>query len=143
MKNKESGKGVWIRRSAIFALVLYSAVGAAILLAARRLIPVPLAEYIASAYIYGRDGSVLPAAVFAALYAAALTLCVLSAADKFSKKLYIAIPALILTAADLALHMYAFLASSGYQWNYMISAVLDAALGVCVLSGLKRDGRKK
>ena len=92
----------------------------------------PLAEFEAFAYIYSAGGKALFAAVFIAVYTAAVVLCVLSAFDRFDKTA-LRIAAAVLIAADLASHAYVFLAARGYQWNYLISAVLDVALIVSVV----------
>ena len=131
-----------VRKAALGALCFYAAAAAAVLLISGKLIPCPLAEYLAFAYTYRAAGKIFLFVVFAALFAASLALCFACVNESAAKKPYIYIPALVFVAADLGVHGYAFLAARGYQWNYLICAILDAVLVTCVIFGAI-SGRKE
>ncbi len=135
MKNKEYGVGRKTDAAgfAIASLCAYSAFSFAVLLIFGKLIPSPLAEYMAFAYTYGKGGRTWLCVLFSVLFAAALILCALSFKKSLRERPYIAIPATLLVFADLAVQGYAFLAASGYQWIYLICAVLDGILVFCLL----------
>ena len=123
---------------AILALCVYSAAAAAVLLIFGKLIPSPSGEYLAIFYSARKLGRILLSDIFAFLFIAGTALCVLSSFIETRKKIFFIIPASLIVAGDLGVHAYAFLRSSGYQWNYLLSAALDAILLVCLFFRLKK-----
>ena len=117
----------------LLALSVYSAVSFVLLMFIGKLIPTPLAEYMAFSYTYGKGGKAALSVLFAVLYLAAAVLCAFSFKEKLRKKKALFIPAAILVFADLAVNAYAFLAAQGYQWIYLICAGLDGAMVFCLL----------
>ena len=117
----------------LIALSAYSALSFVLLLIIGKLIPTPLAEYIAFAYTYGMGGKIALCVLFAALYIAAAALCAALGLKRNRKKPLILVPAAVLVFADFAVHAFAFLAASGYQWIYLICALLDGAMLFCML----------
>ena len=105
----------------------------AILFAARYLIPSPLAEFAAFSYVYVYGGKCGLAALLIFLSAASFASLVTAALAKGKARLAASIVSLVFLASDFVLHSYAFIAAGGYQWNYLVSAVLDAVIGVFVL----------
>ena len=105
----------------------------AILFAAKYLIPAPLAEFAAFSYVYVYGGKTCYAALLIAASAASLVSLALSALSKGKARLIASIVSVVFLSADFVLHSYAFIAAGGYQWNYLISAILDSAVAVCVL----------
>jgi len=138
----ESGKRPDAAGIATLALCAYSAISFIILLIAGKLIPAPLAEYVAFSYACGKGGKPAFCVLFSVLYAAALILCSLNCIERFRTKLVPKITATLLVFADLAVHAYAFLAASGYQWIYLICAVLDGVLLLCLLYRPGKNKRK-
>ena len=55
------------------------------------------------------------------------------------KKLYFRIPAALFVTVDFGIHSYAFLAASGYGWNYLVSAALDIVMLFAVLYPMKNE----
>lgn len=121
-----------VRRAAILILTGYSLLSALILLIFGKLPPAPLAEFEAFSYAYSVRGDIFPAAAILLVYFAAAALCIMTAFERFDTRA-VKIAAAVLILADLAVHAYVFLAADGYQWNYLISAALDAALAICVI----------
>lgn len=118
---------------ALIALSAYSALSFVLLLIIGKLIPTPLAEYMAFAYTYGMGGKIALCVLFTVLYLAAALLCTALGFKKNRSKPFFLIPAAVLVFADLAVHVFAFLASTGYQWIYLICAVLDGIMLFCML----------
>ena len=129
----------------LLALAAYSVLAFAVLLIFGKLIPTPLAEYMAFAYTYGKAGKCATSALFALLYAVSAVLCAVMFKPALRKKPYLKIPAALLVFADLAVHGYAFLFANGYQWIYLFCALLDAAMLFCIVyeSAAKRFARKR
>ena len=146
MENKEDvmpGEQKKRNAAGIILLVLsaYSALSFVLLLIIGKLIPTPLAEYIAFAYVYGKGGKTALCALFVLLYAAAALFAILTFREESRRKLFILVPAAVLVFADLAVNAYAFLAARGYQWIYIVCAVLDGVMLFCMLYGQR--GKKK
>lgn len=125
--------GAVLRKVLILVLAAEAAIAEAILLIFDRLIPAPLAEYMAFSYAYERAGKVALCGLILTLFGMALALCVLTASRRYRNHPLFKIPAAALVAADLVVHSYVFLAADGYGWNYLASAALDALLLVCIL----------
>ena len=121
------------RRTLILAGVGIFAVAVLILLFADYLIPSPLAELAAFSYIYISAGKAGVSILFIALAVIALGACVTTAFSNGKLRFASAVVAIMFLIADAALHLYVFLAASGYNWNYLASAFLDAVLMICVL----------
>ncbi len=122
-----------LRRILILAGAAVFAVAFAVLFAAKYLIPSPLAEFAAFSYVYVYGGKTCYAVLLIAASAASLVSLALSALSKGKARLIASIVSLVFLAADFVLHSYAFIAAGGYQWNYLVSAILDSALALCVL----------
>ena len=127
----------------------YIAISFVILMAANYLIPAPLAEFMAFCFYFakGEGGSIPLAVLFGIIPFLTAALCILIAFLEKGKKLPLRIAASLPLAADIVIHVYAFIKTNGYQWNYLFSAILDTALLVCALRGiskeLKRGGAEK
>ncbi len=104
-----------------------------ILFAAKYLIPSPLAEFAAFSYVYAFGGKAGLSALFIALSALSVAALAVSALAKGKVRLIASVVSIVFLAADFVLHSYAFIAAGGCQWNYLVSAVLDAAVALCVL----------
>ena len=123
-----------VRRRALILAGVGLFIAAAVVLAfADCLIPSPLAELAAFSYIYISAGKVGVSVLFIVLTVIALSACVTSALSNGKLRFLSSVVAILFLVADAALHLYVFLASSGYNWNYLASAFLDAVLLVCVL----------
>ncbi len=130
----------------LLALTSLSVISAVILLITGFLVPTPLAEYIVFAYAYGKGGKTVLCILFALLYFAAAALCAVMFRKEPRGKIWLKIPAVLLVFADLAVHAYVFLAAKGYQWNYLVCAVLDGVMIISILYGSavkKPDGAGK
>ena len=132
-------KDIGVRSILIVALSAEAVIAYIILMAVSYLIPAPLAEYMAFFYTYAKGGRGLLCLLFGALFIAAVATCILSATEKLGKKLYIRIPAALFVTADFGIHSYAFLAASGYGWNYLASAALDIVMLFAVLYPMKEE----
>ena len=121
------------KRIIILSLLGLSVLAEAITLIIGYIIPAPLAEYIAFSYTYALAGKTALCAVFSLSLAAAWTLSCLAATKRFGSLLGIKIASAVAVAADLAIHSYVFLAATGYNWNYLASAVFDGILFVSIL----------
>ncbi len=146
MENKEevlAGERKTKNAAGIILLVLfaYSVISFALLFIIGKLIPSPLAEYMAFAYVYCKGGKGWLFALFLLLYIAAAALCALTASENIRKKLPVLIPAALLVFADLAVNAYAYLAAEGYQWIYLICALFDGPILFCML--YRRKDNKK
>ena len=135
MENKERAAAGKKRAAGTVLLVLsvYSSLAFAALLIFGKLIPSPLAEYIAFSYTYGVAGKTWLCVLFALLYLLSAALCALMFTDRFQKRFPLRVMTAVLVFADLAVHAYAFLAASGYQWIYLICALLDGVMIFCLL----------
>jgi len=135
MKNNESAAAGKKRAAGTVLLVLsvYSALAFAVLLIFGKMIPSPLAEYIAFSYSYGAAGEMWLCVLFALLYLLSAALCALMFTDRFGKSFPLRVLTAVLVFADFAVHAYAFLAASGYQWIYLICALLDGVMIFCLL----------
>ena len=122
-----------LRRILILTGAAVFAVAFAVLFTAKYLIPSPLAEFAAFSYVYVYGGKTCYAVLLIAASAASLVSLALSALSKGKARLIASIVSLVFLAADFVLHSYAFIAAGGYQWNYLVSAILDSALALCVL----------
>ena len=122
-----------LRRILILSGAAVFAVAFAVLFTAKYLIPSPLAEFAAFSYVYVYGGKTCYAVLLIAASAASLVSLALSALAKGKARLIASIVSLVFLAADFVLHSYAFIAAGGYQWNYLVSAILDSALALCVL----------
>ncbi|MBR6917430.1 MAG: hypothetical protein IKN38_04530 [Clostridia bacterium] len=126
-------KGAAIRKYTVLALSGYSVIICAVLFIFGKLLPSPLAEYMALTYTIGKGGRIFASIPFALLYAFYIALCVwVYLGRKDAGKIPRVIMAILLLI-DTAIHAYVFLAASGYQWNYLASAALDMVIVVCVL----------
>lgn len=126
-------KDIGVRSILIMALATEAIIADIVLMIASYLIPAPLAEYMAFFYTYAKGGSGFPCVLFGILFVAAVSSCILSATEKLGRKWFIKIPAALFVTADFGLHSYAFLAASGYGWNYLVSAALDIVMLFAVL----------
>ncbi len=135
MKNNESAAAGKKRAAGTILLVLsvYSSLAFAVLLIFGKMIPSPLAEYIAFSYAYGAAGKMWLCVLFALLYLLSAALCALMFTDRFQKLFPLRVLTAVLVFADFAVHAYAFLAASGYQWIYLICALLDGVMIFCLL----------
>ena len=135
MKNNESAAAGKKRAAGTVLLVLsvYSVLAFALLLIFGKMIPSPLAEYIAFSYTYGAAGETGLCVLFALLYLLSAALCALMFTDRFQKRFPLRVLTTVLVFADFAVHAYAFLAASGYQWIYLICALLDGVMIFCLL----------
>ena len=137
-------RGEIIRRLLILLVSGEAVVAGIILLITKKIIVLPLAEYLAFAYTYGAGGNTAGCVFFAALFVIALALVVLSAFP-VGERYAIKSAAAVFVFVDFAIHSYVFLASSGYGWNYLASAALDVVLLVCILfsSRAKKEVKDK
>lgn len=122
-----------LRRILILSGALIFAAAFAVLFTAKYLIPSPLAEFAAFSYVYVYGGKTCYAVLLIAASAVSLISLTLSALAKGKARLAASIVSLVFLASDFVLHSYAFIAAGGYQWNYLVSALLDAIVAVCVL----------
>ena len=97
------------------------------------LIPSLLAEFAAASLLFALNEKDLLAVLFIALSIVFVVALIVSAFAKEKVRLIASIVSVVFLSADFVLHMYAFIAAGGYQWNYLISAILDSAVAVCVL----------
>ena len=121
-------------RVILVILASYSALAALILIIFGRLIPSPLADYTAFAYISARiEGKYLLSTIFALLWLASVILAFIAGILKRALPLPWKIVSALLAAADLILNIAAFLAPRGaVDWGYLISATLDGAMILAV-----------
>ncbi|MBQ7669170.1 MAG: hypothetical protein IJS45_00445 [Clostridia bacterium] len=143
-RNKEHAAPVRLndlRGAAINLFALYTAAAAAALIISGKIIPMPLAEICAFAYVFAKQGKIVFAVLLAVVFVAALVLCFLLSKRASRRIAALKIPVFVVLAADLVIHAYVFLAAEGYQWNYLVSAFLDAVLAVLITVGEKHTGK--
>lgn len=121
-------------------LALYSIIGALLFVFFKKLIPFPLAEMISFIYSYYNKNVLWVVLLFALIYIATVAVTILITFKPFTFKAYLFVPAAIVFLVDTFIHLYAFLFASGYEWNYLISALLDIAIIIAVL---KKEEIKK
>lgn len=117
-------------------LSFYSVIGAVLFIFFKKLVPFPLAEIVSFIYMFFINGKKIVAVTAFVFYAVTVVLTLSLLFKKIAVKIYFYLPAAIVFFFDGVLHLYAFLFSSGYEWNYFISAVLDFAV---IFSILKKE----
>lgn len=144
-KETETMSNVRNRLREIFLgiLIAYTAAGTVLMCSFDKVIPMPFAEYAAFANSYLRNGIMINGFLALAFIAAAMFLCGLMISEYMRGKFYLKVPLCTIAAFDIVIHAYVFLKADGYQWNYLISAVLDVAVIVCVLFRDRKNENKK
>ena len=128
------------RRAVLAALTAYAAVCETVLLISGRLLPTAFAEYMALSYQLAERGYALLSVLFSLLLAISIVSCAFLCLLR-GRRIVIRIAAAVCAAADLLLHSYVFFAYNGFQWSFLISLLLDAAILVCVLFPSGKDQR--
>ncbi len=108
-------------------LAVYSVIGAVTFVAFKTVIPFPFAEFISFSYSYFKSGVWYVAIPILILYLTAIVFSILTVNVKYCTNLAFIISSVSMLLIDAAIHIYAFLICDGYEWNYMICGILDAA----------------
>ena len=114
----------------MLAMAIFSLAGALIFIFSGIMLPVPLAEIVSIGYYYGdfsdpTVSSVAALIIYLVIYLACLSLMTMFFFTKNKASIWIKLPLTIVLVSDFAVHIYAFLFSSGYSFNYLIAAALD------------------
>lgn len=94
------------------------------------MLPLPLAELVSVTYYFLNSSTptaetVISSVIFLLVYLFSIGAMVWVFASKKKCPIWIKLPLSLVLLTDLAVHGYAFLFSSGYNWNYLIAAILD------------------
>lgn len=114
----------------VLAMAVLSLAGALVFIFSGIMLPVPLAEFISIGCYYGdfsdpTVSSVAAFIIYTIIYLICITLMSLFFFAKKKASIWIKLPPSIALISDFAVHTYAFLFSSGYNFNYLIAAALD------------------
>lgn len=137
MKMKRSLFKHDIDRVYIIIMALFSVISSAVFVFTNVMLPAPFAEIVSIGYYYANASdptvqSAFSALIYGLLYLLSLLACVVTALSKNKGSLFIKAGLSLVIVFDLIIHSYAFLFSSGYNWNYLVAAVLEAFMIVSV-----------
>lgn len=139
MKTKSE---TFFRRAIVVILTLYTAAGAAFLFLKGRMLPVPMAELLSMFYAGIKNERFLLAVISAVAILFVLVFINLSVFGKRRLKFPMKLLILLVLLFDMALHIYVFLATFGFQINYLIPGALDAVLAVMLFYRNKKRSKK-
>ncbi len=128
----------------IILMALFSVIAAVVFVFTNVMLPAPFAEIVSIGYYYSNMSdptvqSAFSALVYGLLYLISLLGCVIIALSKNKGSLWIKLGISLVLIFDLIIHSYAFLFSSGYNWNYLIAAVLEAVMTACIFFKRKEN----
>lgn len=136
-------KSLSVEKTVSFLPVLLSVIGSVLFFFTKIRIPFPLAEIIAFTYSFLKGGKIIPGIILIVLYAACLVLFCLEKMSGARMKLIYMIPLWIVLTFDTFVHLYAFLFAKGYEFNYMISALLDIVMIILLFRDACEIKRKR
>lgn len=139
MKTKSE---TFFRRAVVVILTLYTAAGGAFLFLKGRMLPVPMAELLSMFYAGIKNERLLLAVISAVAILFVFVFINLSVFGKRRLKLPMKILILFVLLFDMALHVYVFLATFGFQLNYLISGALDTVLAVMLFYRNKKRSKR-
>ena len=124
----------------VLAMAVFSLAGALIFIFSGIMLPVPLAEIVSIGCYYGdfsdpTVSSVAALIIYLVIYIACLCLMTLFFFTKKKVSVWIKLPLTLVLVSDFAVHIYAFLFSSGYSFNYLIAAALDFFVVTALFAG--------
>lgn len=108
-------------------LVVYSFFGAALFIFFKKIVPFPLAEAVSVFIAFFKRGQWYAAVPILLLYIATAVAVFIILKKKYSRVIPLLVIPIVVFTLDFAVHLYAFLISDGYEWNYLVSGLLDAA----------------
>lgn len=128
----------------IIFMALFSVISSVVFVFTSLMFPAPFAEIVSIGYYYSNASdpsvqTVLFALLYGLLYLLSLVGCVAVALLKNKGSLWIKLGLSLVLVFDLFIHSYAFLFSSGYNWNYIIAAVLEAVMIFCIFFRRKEN----
>lgn len=139
MKTKSE---TFFKRAVVVVLTLYTAAGAAFLFLNERMLPVPMAELLSMFYAGIKNERFLLSIISAVAILFVFVFINLSVFGKRRLKLPMKFLILLVLIFDMALHIYVFLATFGFQINYLISGALDAVLAVMLFYRNKKRSKR-
>lgn len=121
-------------------LAIYSVIGAVSFTVFKTIIPFPFAEIISFSYLYFKRGVLYVAIPILIMYFMAIVFMILAVNVKYCTNPIFIVTSVLILLMDAAIHIYAFLICDGYEWNYMICGILDAAAIFSLL--IKREKKR-